>query len=161
MNGRKCDLYKPGVSSGFCAHYPDPGLRETLLDLRPPFPFPGRPKSAQQLRGFPEGERPRPAVRFGVISSVLCPFPFRHLSWGPETPRPRPAGSHQPAWNGFRVHPRPAPATHAHLSAAHAQRGPGASGLPAPRGARPVRRRGGRCECVCAGEKMAAAGVAA
>lgn len=53
MNGRKCDLYKPGDSSGSCVLTTETlALGRPFLDLRLRFPFSGRPKTAQ-LSGFP------------------------------------------------------------------------------------------------------------
>lgn len=155
----------------FSAHFGGPGPRTTPAQDDPGVRGRGRtsgrgsrapdiPSPARHPGGLPAGKKAGPTGRFGVITSVHCPFPSGAAA-GPGSSRSAAGGPASAEGRGLAVRPGPTPAAYAHLSAAPAQCVLGAPGLPAPRGTRPVRRRGGRCECVCAGEKMAAAGEAA
>lgn len=103
------------------------------------------PESRPAPRGPPRRWKAGSDGHFGVILSTSDPIPGGYRSPTPGSParacRPASAGRAR-----AQSSPRAGPAAHAHLSAARAQRAPG---VPAPRGALPVRRRGGRCECVC------------
>lgn len=158
MNGQKCYRHQQGGSSG--------NLRRSLGRPRPCGSRPGPTSGSGRSRVPPSTQLASQQVRspdqLGALalpspSPAHSPFSNAVGARSPQCTAQRPAAQRGTGSQATR----PAPAAHAHLSAAHAQHAPGAPGLPAPRGARPVRRRGGRCECVCAGEKMAAAGEAA
>ena len=95
------------------------------------------------------------ALALSPPSTALSP-PAPHSD--PGAPGPRRAGPHPLRAAGSQSAPGRLPPR---TPTCRPRMRSGAPGLPAPRGMRPVRRRGGRCECVCAGEKMAAAGEAA
>lgn len=106
MNGRKCHRRQQGNSSGTSgAPSGDPGLGRPCGSRAPAgLRLRTVPSLTQVPGGFPLGEEPGPAARFGVITCVPCAFPRPHRS---RTPRPPSARPGRPQRGGARTQTPP------------------------------------------------------